>query len=79
MKTQVGRPRMYFYLWPSAHVLSDVGQDPAYTQTHALIQMDCIWPAVMGPSLLKWHQAALGIVHYRAAHVKTRPGKAIKQ
>lgn len=74
-----GQASHVFYLWPSAHMLSDVGQNPAYTQTHALIQMDCIWLVVMGPSLLKWHQAALGIVHYRAAHVKMRPGKAIKQ
>lgn len=74
-----GQASHVFYLWPSAHMLSDVGQNPVYTQTHALIQMDCIWLVVMGPSLLKWHQAALGIVHYRAAHVKTRPGKAIKQ
>lgn len=58
---------------------SDVRQGPAYTQTHTLTQMDCIWLVVMGPSLLKWHQAALGIVHYRAAHVKARPGKAINQ
>lgn len=59
-------------------MLSNVRQNPDYTQTRPLIQMDCIWLVVMGPSLLKWHQAALGIVHYRAAHVETRPGKAIK-